>query len=52
MPKNGKEATANKATAQVQDIAIKAIEGASGVRALHAVNEIALEQAKDVSAKK
>ena len=41
----------NKATAQVQDIAVKAIEGASGVKALHAVNEIALEQAKNVSGK-
>lgn len=42
----------NNATTQVQDIAVKAIEGASGVKALAAVNEIALEQAKIVSAKK
>jgi len=31
---------------QVQDIAIKAIEGASGARALSHVNQIAMEQAK------
>jgi uncharacterized coiled-coil protein SlyX len=42
----------NNMTTQVQDIAIKAIEGASGVRALSAVNEIALEQAKNVSIRK
>ncbi len=36
------------ATSQVQGIALKAIEGASGVKALSAVNEIALEQAKNV----
>ncbi len=37
---------------QVQDIAVKAIEGASGIKALAAVNEIALEQAKTSSTKK
>jgi colicin import membrane protein len=31
---------------QVQDIALKAIEGASGARALAHVNQIAIEQAK------
>jgi colicin import membrane protein len=31
---------------QVQDIAIKAIEGASGARALAHVSQIAIEQAK------
>lgn len=42
----------NNATSQAQNIAVKAIEGASGVKALSAVNEIALEQAKNVGAKK
>ena len=42
----------NDATAQVQQIAGKVIEGASGLKALSAVNEIALEQAKNVSSKK
>lgn len=32
---------------QVQDIAVKAIEGASGARALSHVNQIAMEQAKN-----
>lgn len=40
------------ANTQVQDIAVKAIEGASGIKALAAVNEIALEQAKTTSMKK
>ena len=40
------------ATTKVEDIAVKAIEGASGVKALSAVNEIALEQAKNIRAKK
>ncbi len=40
------------ANSQVQDIAVKAIEGASGLKALSAVNEIALEQAKTTSMKK
>lgn len=35
-----------EAKGQVQDIAIKAIEGASGSRALNHVNQIAMEQAK------
>ncbi|MBI4744531.1 MAG: hypothetical protein HY776_06915 [Actinobacteria bacterium] len=39
------------ADAQVQNIAVKAIEGASGLKALAAVNEIALEQAKTVNPK-
>ena len=34
---------------QVQDIAVKAIEGASGARALSHVNQIAMEQAKQRS---
>ncbi len=42
----------NSATSQAQNIAVKVIEGASGVKALSAVNEIALEQAKNVGAKK
>jgi len=32
---------------QVQDISVKAIEGASGARALAHINRIAMEQAKD-----
>jgi hypothetical protein len=35
------------ATQQVQDIAVKAIEGASGARALSHINQIAMEQAKN-----
>ncbi|HLJ17699.1 MAG TPA: hypothetical protein VKV15_24595 [Bryobacteraceae bacterium] len=35
-----------EAKQQVQDIAVKAIEGASGARALSHVNQIAIEQAK------
>ena len=35
-----------EAKQQVQDIAVKAIEGASGARALSHINEIAIEQAK------
>lgn len=42
----------NSATTQVQNIAVKAIEGASGIKALSAVNEIALEQAKNTGIKK
>ena len=34
------------ANEKVQNIAVKAIEGASGARTLFAVSEIALEQAK------
>ncbi len=40
------------ANTQVQDIAVKAIEGASGLKALSAVNEIAFSQAKTTSMKK
>ena len=36
----------DEAKKQVQDIAVRAIEGASGARALTHVNEIAMEQAK------
>jgi len=36
----------NEAKRQVQDIAVKAIEGASGAKALAHVNQIAIEQAK------
>ncbi|MGA2772203.1 MAG: hypothetical protein ABSG26_15425 [Bryobacteraceae bacterium] len=32
---------------QVRDIAVKAIEGASGAKALSPVNQIAMEQAKN-----
>jgi len=32
---------------QVQDIALKAIEGASGAKALSHINQIAMEQAKN-----
>jgi colicin import membrane protein len=35
-----------EAKQQVQDIAVKAIEGASGARALAHINQIAMEQAK------
>ncbi|GAI50082.1 unnamed protein product [marine sediment metagenome] len=42
----------NSATSEVQNIVVKVIEGASGVKALSAVNEIALEQAKNVGANK
>lgn len=40
------EAQVVDAKRQVQDIAVKAIEGASGARALSHINEIAMEQAK------
>ncbi|MGO4881702.1 MAG: hypothetical protein ACLP59_12870 [Bryobacteraceae bacterium] len=36
----------NEAKQQVQDIAVKAIEGASGAKALAHINQIAMEQAK------
>ena len=36
-----------EAKQQVQDIALKAIEGASGARALSHINQIAMEQAKN-----
>ena len=41
----------NDANAQVQAIAVKAIEGASGAKALSAINEIAIEQAKNLRSK-
>jgi len=40
------EKAVEEAKRQVQDIALKAIEGASGSRALAHVNQIAMEQAK------
>jgi colicin import membrane protein len=36
-----------EAKQQVQDIAVKAIEGASGARALSHINQTAMEQAKN-----
>jgi hypothetical protein len=36
-----------EAKQQVQDIAVKAVEGASGARALAHINQIAMEQAKN-----
>jgi hypothetical protein len=39
------------ANTQVQAIAVKAIEGASNARALTTINEIAMEQAKNISRK-
>jgi hypothetical protein len=38
-----------EAKQQVQDIAVKAIEGASGAKALSHINQIAVEQAKNRS---
>jgi ribonuclease HI len=37
----------DEAKQQVQDIAVKAIEGASGAKALSHINQIAMEQAKN-----
>ncbi len=42
----GLEKAMEEAKRQVQDIALRAIEGASGSRALAHVNQIAMEQAK------
>ena len=39
----------DEAKRQVQDIAVKAIEGASGSKALSQINQIAMEQAKNIS---
>ncbi len=39
-------AQVEEAKKQVQDIAVKAIEGASGAQALSQINKIAMEQAK------
>ncbi|MFS8564227.1 MAG: hypothetical protein LVR00_07980 [Rhabdochlamydiaceae bacterium] len=41
------QAQLEEAKKQVQDIAVKAIEGASGSRALSHINQIAIEQAKN-----
>ncbi|MBF8263696.1 MAG: Myosin heavy chain [Parachlamydiales bacterium] len=41
------QAQLDEAKRQVQDIAIKAIEGASGAKALSQINQIAMEQAKN-----
>lgn len=41
------QAQLDEAKRQVQDIAIKAIEGASGAKALSQINQIAIEQAKN-----
>jgi colicin import membrane protein len=41
------QAQVDDAKRQVQDIAVKAIEGASGARALSHINQIAMEQAKN-----
>ena len=43
----GIEKQLTDAKQQVQDIAVKAIEGASGARALSHINQIAMEQAKN-----
>lgn len=43
----GLEKQLAEAKQQVQDIAVKAIEGASGARALSHINQIAMEQAKN-----
>jgi hypothetical protein len=37
----------SEAKQQVQDIAVRAIEGASGAKALSHINQIAMEQAKN-----
>lgn len=41
------QAQLEEAKRQVQDIAVKAIEGASGAKALSQINQIAIEQAKN-----
>ena len=41
------QAQLDEAKRQVQDIAVKAIEGASGAKALSQINQIAMEQAKN-----
>jgi hypothetical protein len=43
---NSLQAQLDEAKRQVQDIAVKAIEGASGAKALSQINQIAIEQAK------
>lgn len=52
LARNGQQIAAlekqlTEAKQQVQDIAVKAIEGASGARALSHINQIAMEQAKN-----
>ena len=42
----------DEANAKVEEIAVKAIEGASNARALTTINEIAMEQAKNLSGKR
>jgi colicin import membrane protein len=44
---NSLQAQLDEAKRQVQDIAVKAIEGASGAKALSQINQIAMEQAKN-----
>ena len=43
---NALQAQIEEAKKQVQDIAVKAIEGASGAKAFSHINQIAMEQAK------
>ena len=43
---DGLQKQMEEAKQQVQDIAVKAIEGASGAKALAHINQIAMEQAK------
>ncbi len=42
----------DEANAKVEEIAVKAIEGASNARALSTINEIAMEQAKNLGGKR
>jgi hypothetical protein len=42
----------DEANSKVEEIAVKAIEGASNARALSTINEIAMEQAKNLSGKR
>jgi len=42
----------DEANAKVEEIAVRAIEGASNARALSTINEIAMEQAKNLSGKR
>jgi colicin import membrane protein len=44
---NSLQSQLDEAKKQVQDIAVKAIEGASGAKALSQINQIAMEQAKN-----
>jgi hypothetical protein len=47
MPAKAAKAPVRAKRTKVQDIAVKAIEGASGARALSHINQIAMEQAKN-----